>query len=486
MMEGARPSPLPAEHRSCEPTAAEVDALRFESIAAVGQRLAHGSVSAVALCDAMLSAIARRNGSLRAYSHVLADTARAEASASDARRRDGATLGPLDGIPIAVKDLIDTSPAICKAGLDHLSRYVPAKDAAVVTRLRSAGAVILGVTETDPGAFSTDTPVTINPLDPMRSAGGSSGGAAAAVAAGLAFAAIGTDTGGSIRIPAACCSIFGFKPTWGRIDMTGIRPLAPSLDHAGPLARSVADLAVVQAVLDSSRPPLRGHDEPIILGICAAYSADADPDILAAFHHAIERLGQRDIGTRGVELPDLDEMLPMHMAGVSKEAADYHTRHFPDEWPNYPEIPRQTIDAGLRTTEANYASVLVHRKVAAEVVDRALSQVDAIVVPTMPIDAPLRASGHARLGGRTMTRLAVTVRYTALFNQTGHPVVSMPATALPDGRALSIQLIGRKDADVRLLELARRLEQDLAFTVDHAGIVERQSASADAVRAGLA
>lgn len=462
-----------------------LDKLLLKPIAEVRRHLDSNSTSAVELCKQALEAARFLDSALGGYSQLIESSALDEARDSDARRKTGQVRSPLDGIPIAVKDLIDTRPAICRAGLHHLDAYVPSEDAAVVAALRRAGAVIIGVTETDPGAFSTDTPRTINPLAPGRTVGGSSGGSAAIVAAGLAFAAIGTDTGGSIRIPAACCSILGFKPSWGRVDTTGVRPLAPSSDHVGPLARSVDDLTIVQSILDPALDPHPEHVGPLRLGTSEGYYADAAPDVQASIRAALSLLRARGAIIRDVKLPDPDEALAFHMVTVAKQAADYHSRSFPDDWPAYPDIARATVDAGIKITAAEYASAEAQGRAAAEAVNQALLQVDALILPTMPVDAPLRDMQHITLGRKLLTKLEATIRYTALFNQTGHPVIAMPAILLPDGRALSVQLVGAINEDAALLALARRIETLLSVGVDYAGLVSREAGNARRVRSAM-
>lgn len=479
------PSPAAAQNADNALGRLGLDALCFAPIAIVTQHLADGSISAVALCLHMLTRIHDLDLSLGAYSQVLAETALAEAAAADERRKAGVVIGPLDGIPIAVKDLIDTRPAVCKAGLAHLADYVPAADAAVVAALRRAGAVMIGVTETDPGAFSTATPQTINPLDPRRTAGGSSGGSAAAVAAGLACAAIGTDTGGSIRIPAACCSIFGFKPSWGRVDMTGARPLAPSLDHLGSLTRSVADLTLLQSVLDPALGADVDRERRWTIGTSADYFKDAAPVVQSSFAAIIDDLRSKNVTLRSVALPCPGDVLAFHMVNLPKEAADYHTSKFPDAWPDYPEIARSTVEAGSRTSVEDYALSEDRRAHAIAMVDDALAEVDALILPTMPLDAPARDQHQVQVGRRNLTTLEATIWYTALFNQTGHPVVTLPAVLLADGRALSIQLVGKRDDDACLLALAKSIEQCLAVRVDYASMVERQKSSVQRVRAEI-
>lgn len=448
----------------------------FDTLAATSTKLATGKTTAAELCDITLARLERINPTIGAYSDILAETAMMEAAASDERRKDNKSFGPLDGIPIAIKDLIDTTPAICKAGLTHRSDYRPDTDAMVVERLRLAGCVVIGVTETDPGAFSTDTPQVINPLATNRTVGGSSGGSAAAVAGGLAYGAIGTDTGGSIRIPAACCSIYGLKPTWGRVDTSGVMPLAPSLDHVGPLARSVLDLQLIQTVLDPGLEDYLHADlkSPLTIGIAYEYFFDAEAEILKAMAQVADRLAQASIRTISVGLPAPDDILKFHMVNLSKEAADFHLQTYPNEWASYPEIARSTVEKGLQVSRHEFEHANQLRMMARAEVDAALENVDAIIVPVMPVDAPLRDVDFFELGGQTLTKLEATIRYTSLFNQTGHPVISMPAISKPDGRSINLQLVGRTNSDGLLLALARKL-QDLFFAKsDHASIMHSQ------------
>ncbi|SCZ62362.1 amidase [Epibacterium ulvae] len=446
--------------------------MNFETIETVSAQLKAGEVTSQALTAALMQSITARNPLICAYSDLLFDTAMHEARAADARHAEGQAKSALDGIPIAVKDLIDTTPARCSAGLAHLANYIPAIDAPVVKTLRDAGAVILGVTETDPGAFSTDTLRVTNPLAADRIVGGSSGGSAAAVAAGMAFAAIGTDTGGSIRIPASCSSIYGFKPTWGTVDTTGVRPLAQSLDHIGPLARSIADLALVQQIIDpgfmgQSNAPQNG---PLTLGVPHAYFADAQTEIRNGFAETLDRLVDQGVDLIEVTLPYPDTVLNFHMVNLPQQAATYHLKHFPRDWPNYPPIARGTIETGHSISATQLATAQKQCKAARDQADQALTQVRALILPTMPVDAPKRSEHSITLAQQERSRLAATIRYTCLFNQTGHPVVSMPATRQADGRAQSIQLVGAHAQDRALLAIAKRIETILALDLNYADL----------------
>lgn len=444
----------------------------YTTIVSAAAALRARNVSAPELLRDILTRIDRDDRFIRAYSDLIPETAAAEAEAAELRHAQGEPLGPLDGIPLAIKDLIDTTPARCRAGLPHLADYRPKRDADVVAGLRRVGAVILGVLETDAGAFGTRTPQVINPLAPHLIAGGSSGGAGAAVSAELAFGAIGTDTGGSIRIPAACCSVSGFKPTWGRVSAKGIRPLAYSCDHVGPLARAVADLQAIQSVLDPLCPS--EAPEPIgalRIGVSPGYFSDADPLVMQAMAHVMAVLADARHSLRMISMPHPDDVMHPHMVTVTREAAKYHTEQFPGQWQAHPDIARAGIELGQSFTEDDYAAALELRGRIADAVEDLFRTVDILVLPTMPVDAPARTAETVTVGGRELSVLEATIRYTALFNNTGHPVVSLPAYRLPDGRALSVQIVGPRHGDHRLLAIAGLLEQVFSLTVDYGALV---------------
>lgn len=455
--------------------------LNFETLVDVSTELRSGKVSSRELCQDAIDRIERLNPVIGAFSDLLIDTALADADAADERRRRSQSRGSVDGVPIAIKDLIDVRGAICAAGLDHLEGYRPDTDAEVVDRLRRAGAIVLGVTATDSGAFGTSTPQCTNPIDPARICGGSSGGSAAAVAAGMVFGAFGTDTGGSIRIPAACCSIAGFKPTWGRVSTEAVRPLAASFDHVGPLARSVADLTILQSTIDPDFLQLdeqaEGRQRPR-LGIAASYVRDAADTTKAAFGVIVDNLRAQHHRIESVRLPDVNAVIATHLINVPKEAADYHTQRFPDAWAQYPAVARDTIELGLNCRPDEYAEAERQRLDYRDAVDRVFEDVDAVLLPTLPVDCPMRTDERVQLGDAEVSVLEATIRYTALFNQTGHPVVSLPACVLDDGRAVSIQVVGPRDSDRALLRLAAQLETDLGVIVDYMHLGKRTTLAA--------
>lgn len=459
------------------------EALPFTSLAGVADLLQAGDVSAETLVQLMLRRVERWNGIVGAYSDILDHRALHDAVASDARRRRGESLGAIDGVPVAVKDLIETTPARCKAGLAHLSEFRPTTDALIVARLRAAGAIIMGVTETDSGAFGTSTLAVVNPHDPKRIAGGSSGGSGAVLAAGLAYAAIGTDTGGSIRIPAACCSVCGFKPTWGQWPLDGIRPLAPSLDHVGPMARSVADLEILHAALSPGHSRQRAPEKAdLVIGFPLGYFEDADPLVAWAMAEIAQKLTQAGMDIRPVDFPSAKRAMQVHGVNGLKEIADYHLTHFAGVWETYPEISRRTIELGRTIPVADYEAAKIARAQVAREVEQVLQSVDLVLAPTLPVDAPFRDASEIRFGGSAYSVLEATIRYTALFNQTGHPVVAMPGLALPDGRTIGVQVVGKMHSDAELLSRARLVADILAVTVDYDCLLEDRAVQIGDVR----
>jgi Asp-tRNA(Asn)/Glu-tRNA(Gln) amidotransferase A subunit family amidase len=458
------------EDVACRP---EDHALAFRTLTDISKLLDDRAITSRALCGLMLERVRELNPSVGSYSDVMAMRALEEAVASDGRRRAGTVLGPLDGVPVAVKDLIETTPAVCKSGLDYLGAYRPARDAAVVMRLRAAGAVIIGVTETDAGAFGTSTPAVINPLAPERIAGGSSGGSAATLAAGLAYGAIGSDTGGSIRIPSACCSTSGFKPTWGRVSVEGVRGLAPSLDHVGPMARCVADLSLLQAVLDLGLMGTRFERERLLrVGVSKGYFADAEPMVASAMASLLGRLAEAGVDVHEAAIPTPGELMKVQLVNALKEMAEFQTHHFGDRWKDYPEVARLTMEAGLKVSAEDYAVAERQRLQLRRDVEKVFETVDLLILPTLPMDAPFRDGHEIMLAGKAHSLLAATVRYTALFNQTGHPVVAMPGHAMANGRTIGIQVVGKLNSDADLLADAEQLERVLGISVDYGTIIK--------------
>lgn len=372
----------------------------------------------------------------------------------------------LAGMPIVVKDMIDTTPARCSAGLPFLLNYRPDQDAVVVRQLREAGAIIVGVAETDAGGCGARTPRVRHPAWPGRIVGGSSGGCAAAVLAGFAEAAIGTDTGGSVRIPAACCGIVGFKPTYGRLSTTGVRPLAPSFDHVGVLAANVDTVTLVMDVLD----PASAHHESAksTLGAHSVAVPDeplqrADPEVRSA----VERVARicSDLGyalTTSIRLPGHSEVAKLHWAVFAAEAAVSHREFLAGHLGAYPPVARAPIEHGMKMRASEY--ILAKRRIA-EIRDELAPLFDRhefLVLPTLPIFPPASDAERVVVAGHSMDVTRALISNTILFNHVGCPVIAVPVPIGPTRPSASVQIVGKPERDADLLRFARCIEQALA------------------------
>jgi Asp-tRNA(Asn)/Glu-tRNA(Gln) amidotransferase A subunit family amidase len=442
--------------------------LPFATLREAAEALAQGRISALELTELCLARIAQLNPTIGAITGELPAAARRKAQAIDDSRRRGAQLGPLAGIPVAVKDLIDTRTAICSAGLPFLADYRPTGDAAVVRRLRRAGAVILGVTATDPGAFGVRTAAVRHPQHPALTVGGSSGGSGAAVAAGLCYAALGSDTGGSIRIPAACCAVAGLKPTRGRLPLAGVRPLVASLDHVGPLARRVADLVIVEAALDPAAFRRRGKAGRArsVVGHDPSFHQDADAAVNHATAATLDACRALGAEIREVRLPAPDEVLRLHGVIFAAESTAYHMGAFAEHRSLYSDVARAMFELAERHRGYDYVRAMDER---AAMTARVLSlheDVDFILLPTLPVLTPERAAETIRIGGSDVEFTLALIRYTCLFNHTGQPVVAMPSALARGGVAASVQLVGNRGDDAATLDFAAALERELGLDID--------------------
>lgn len=425
-------------------------------------------ISSIELTQSALDRAKDLNPRIAAMTEITAVSALREAKRIDRKRASGAKLGRLAGIPLAIKDIIDTTPAVCSAGLSFLDDYRPAEDADVVRRLRRAGGVVVGVTATDPGAFGVRTPAVTHPQAPGCTVGGSSGGSAAALAAGFCLGSLGTDTGGSIRIPSACCATAGLKPTRGRVSLQGIRPLVWSLDHVGPMARRVTDLEVLQVVLDPQYARTRGPQKrrPTV-GYDPTYSADADPQVQAGLETALAAC--RDLGARvqPVALPTPEEALHIHGIIFCAESAAYHRAEFPDKLDHYTPLIRQIFGMAERSSGVDYVQAIRTRDAITQRVDVLFDKVDFVLAPSIPVLPPAVDAQTVTLANKSHDYTLAMVRYTCLFDHTGHPAVAMPAMIVTDGLATSIQVIGRRHRDADVLAFAVRLEQALDLSINY-------------------
>ena len=443
------------------------------TIADAAARLRDGRTTAVELVERCLDAIARRDGELNALITVTADEARAAAAQADRARVAGRPLGPLHGIPVSVKDLLDLRGLPTTAASRARAGHRAAADAPALAALRRAGAIFLGKCNLHEFAFGTtgaDSAFgpTRNPHAPAHIAGGSSSGSAVSVAAGMALASVGTDTGGSIRIPAAACGAVGLKPTFGELSCDGVVPLAPTLDHVGPLGQTVDDVAAVYRALAGGGATVAaagGGDDgglpaTIRIGVPRRYFLDLlDPAVRASFEAAVERLraGGSELAT--VDIPHAPDIPWTYRHTQLREAYAAHAAMLEARGNDYSPAVRQRIELGRSVSPADYARAQALRETLRGEVDAALAGRHALLLPTLAIPAPRLGAEEVAVGDRTVDVRSVTLRLTQLFNLTGHPAVSIPCGTTPDGLPCAAQLVGRRGATGRLLALAARCEE---------------------------
>jgi aspartyl-tRNA(Asn)/glutamyl-tRNA(Gln) amidotransferase subunit A len=410
--------------------------------------------------------IAALNPVLNAFITTFEDEAMAEARVLDAELRRGISRGPLHGRTISIKDLIDLKGSPTTAASLARRGHVAGDDARVVTRLREAGAVIIGKcnlhelalgTTSDESAFGA----VHNPRDPSRSPGGSSGGSAAAVAAGLGWASIGTDTGGSIRIPAAACGIVGLKPTFGEVPTTGVVPLSVSLDHVGPLAQTVRDTWAVYAALVAAPPPPESAEpiQHLRLGRLGGYFLEKlHADVRGRFDEALERMIAAGANIATVELGRAPDIATTYVNVVLPEAYAYYAEPLAATPDLFSNGIRERLGMGRRISRDDYVKAQGDRALLRAAVDAALSGCDALVLPTVPLPAQKIGSTSATLEAVEEPLRPLTLRLTQLFNLTGHPAISLPIGDTSDGMPCGLQLVGRRHHTAELLRVALTCE----------------------------
>lgn len=444
-------------------------------------RMAAGGLTAAALVEALLAQIERLEGQLNCFITLDPGAVRAAAASADQR----ANGGPLHGIPIAVKDNLETAGLRATGGSIIMAKHVPTEDAPAWGRLRQAGAILLGKTNlTEFGLGPTNVNPhygpTGNPWDPQRVPGGSSGGSAAAVAAGLAPAALGTDAGGSVRIPAALCGVVGLKATHGLIPVLGgIAFGNPTVDHIGPMTRSVADAALLLSLMagpdqrdptSSLAPPadylgaaLAGARQMRLNGLrigvpTTHYFDPIEPGVEATVRAAIDHLGQMGAQITEIDLPD-HGILMDGLVALSSEAVAFHEPWMRTRLAEYGEDVQVRLLANQFILGAEYARALRVRRLLRARYQAALAQVDLLAAPTVPVTAPTIAAARANAitVGKATEMVGLLARNTRPSNLTGLPAISLPA-GLANGLPVGLMLIGRAFEEERLLHTAAAFE----------------------------
>ncbi|MSO82148.1 MAG: amidase [Acidobacteria bacterium] len=437
------------------------------TIAGLARALRARELTSEAITEGCLGTIAERNSSLNAFITVLADGAREEARRADADMAAGRYRGPLHGVPVSLKDLIDLEGTPTTAASRVRTGHVAAADATVVTRLREAGAVLIGKTNLHEFAFGTTNEDSAfgparHPLDPSRSPGGSSGGSAVSVLADMAYASIGTDTGGSIRIPAAACGLVGLKPTIGDIPTDGVVPLSGTLDHVGPMCRSVEDAAILYAVLrgEPAAPTTRPRDaRGLRFGVLREYfTALLDPAVADGFERACARLQRAGVELHDVAIPHAGNIAPIYLHIVLSEAAAYHAKTLESRAEDYTANVRLRLEMGRYILAEDYVRALRGREVLMREVDAALGGSDGLLLPSLPIPAPKIGVATVRIGGSDEPVRNVMLRLTQLFSLTGHPAITIPCGSTHEGFPIGAQIVGHRMRTGALLDVARAVE----------------------------
>ncbi len=439
------------------------------TILEAGQTLRSRRISCLELTDHCLDHIAKLNPRLNAFITVTEESARAQARALDRELANGQDRGPLHGIPIAHKDLISTKDVRTTSGSKLFRDHVPGANAPIVEKLAAGGAVMLGKTGLHELAYgiTSDNPhfgTIRNPRDPARTPGGSSGGSGVAVATEMALLATGTDTGGSIRIPASFCGVVGLKPTYGLIDRSGIQPLGFSLDHVGPLTGTVADAGVAfEAMLDgnSQLQPAPGSCQYIRIGVPENfYFTHISSEVSAAVHQAAqaaERLGAR---VTQVKVPDVDALNDVGRIILLAEASALYQPYF-SRREDFGADVLALLDQGRLVPATDYVNAQRIRKMLLGEFRALFSTIDCLLTPVTPTTAPLIGQKQVEIDGQMFDTRLTTTRLVRGINVLGFPALSMPCGNSVEGLPVGVQLIARPFEEHLLLALGEALESEL-------------------------
>jgi Asp-tRNA(Asn)/Glu-tRNA(Gln) amidotransferase A subunit family amidase len=443
------------------------------TICELSRKIRDRSISPVELTHHCLVLIEKLNPALNAYITVTAESALERARVAEREIYRGAYLGPLHGIPIGLKDILDTAGVRTTAASALYKDRIPTEDAEVVRRLRCAGAIILGKQNLHEFAYGGSSMISFfgevhNPWNTKRVAGGSSGGSAASVAAALGFAAVGTDTAGSIRLPAAYCGVVGLKPTYGRVSVRGVVPLSPSYDHVGPIANSVFDAALMLQVLSGhgSEDPCSDRPVPSLVSAFdelptnlrvgvprAFFFDDLHPEIAGAIEKAIEIFRKLHAEIREVKLDvSTDRTLS------SAEAYAYHASFVARSPELYQPATLARIQSGAKFSADDALRASRDLQASREAIRKIFNEVDVLLTPTVPIPPPVIADlrGHP---DELRPQELIMLRNTRPFNVWGIPTVSIPCGLTKDGLPIGLQLAAAHGREDVLLQAAQGYEQ---------------------------
>ena len=445
-------------------------------MADLGRMIATKQVSPVEVVRVHLDRIAALDPTLRAFITVCADGALESARAAEANLMAEGAVGPLHGVPWAPKDLYSTKGVRTTGGSKILADSVPGADATVVARLARAGAILLGKLNMHefaygPEGLNAHYGDTRNPwsADAHRVAGGSSSGSGAAVAAGLTPGSLGSDTGGSIRIPASLCGITGLKPTYGRVSRAGVLPLAWSMDHVGPMTRSARDSALMLGVIAGYDPAdpttsvlpvpdygaaLTGDVKGLRVGLLRAHFTDAAaPDVRAAVETAAKQLERAGAVVDEVNLTQVSHVAAASAAIVASEALAYHAAWMRSRPQDYQPDVRERLRLGAFVSGAHYVRAQQIRALVAREIDEALARRDVLLAPATPLAAPVLGERETTLGDGSSDVRAALLRCTRPFNFSGHPACAAPCGFTTGGLPIGLQIVGRPFDEATVLRV---------------------------------
>ena len=436
--------------------------------------------SPVELFDAAVERIHQLQPKLNSFITITEEEGRKAATEAESEIRKGQYRGPLHGIPISIKDLFATRGVRTTAGSKVLAKWIPDFDATAVARLHQAGMVLVGKTNMHEFAYgvTNDNPhygPARNPWDPTRVPGGSSGGSAAAVASSECTASLGSDSGGSIRTPASVCGVVGLKPTYGRVSRYGAIPLAWSLDHVGPLTKSVEDAAIMLAAIAgpdpndpsaSSRPlpdyrkEMRGSIRGLRLGVPRRYFFEhVDPEIQKLVSEAIRQLESMGTTTVEVDIPDLESCSAMEAHITLAEATSYHEPYLKKQADDYSPGVRTNLEAGRYLLATDYVTSQRARTLLQRNFNEAFNRADVIVSPTLPAFSPPVGEVWVQSGDLRENVIDAFLRFNIPYDLTGFPAISIPCGLSSTGLPIGLQIAGRAFDETTVLRVANAYEQ---------------------------
>lgn len=455
------------------------DELNRRSISELAPLIRDKRVSPVEVVESAIKSIREHNDQVNAFISITMEQARKAAKEAEKEIMNGEYRGALHGIPIALKDNLFVKNEVTTMGSKIHANYIPGYDATVVRKLRNSGAIFMGkvhMSEYARGStnFNEHYGPCRNPWNHEKISGGSSGGASAAVSANMVFASIGTDTGGSVRIPSALCGTVGLKPTYGRVSKYGCFPLAWSLDHVGPITKTVKDSALLLEVIagydendpDSSKEMADHYTEALsrdienmVIGVNESYFfSDVDPDVEKFVRQGIDRLESFGAQIEHVEIPHLEEVLYAGTITSLAEASTVHFNHLREAPDMIGKEVRATFQLGEMVAAVDYLQAQRIRHKVNKKMSELFRKIDILITPTVPFVAPTIGDEDIILNNKSLDIVTHLTRFTRLFNVTGLPAITVPC-GMSQGLPVGIQLVGPAFEEGRVLNVAHKLEQ---------------------------